>query len=149
VKAPARTVRPAMGAPALMAHMQCAHRATVRQFAALTTVPCLAATRVRLTLATQHPEATGAKSSCGAGARLMTDRHPRDVQIVLVPVPVAGCPEPHRQVKPGKYPLQRREAWRPATSPPSKAAASVNLLRQIAQNEAAVRSMLKPTLLTR
>jgi hypothetical protein len=96
------------------------------------------------TLATQRPEATGAKSSRGAGARLMTDRHPRDVQIVLVPVPVAGCPEPHRQVKPGKYPLQRREVWRPATRPPSKAAASVNLLRQIVENEAVVRQMLRP-----
>ena len=111
---------------------------------ALTTVPCLVATRVPLTLATRSPEPTGAKSSRGAGARLMTDRYPRDVQIVLVPVPVAGCPEPHRQVKPGKYPLRRREAWRPATRPPSKAAASVSLLRRIVENEAAARSVMRP-----
>ena len=75
----------------------------------------------------------------------MTDyRHPRDVQIVLVPVPVAGCPEPHRVVKPCRYPVQRRDPWRPATRPPSKAAATVNLLRRIVENDAAARSMLKP-----
>ena len=74
----------------------------------------------------------------------MTDaRHHRAVQVVLVPVPVAGA-DWRKQVKPGKYPTQRRETWRPATRPPSKAAASVNLLRQIVENEAVVRQMLRP-----
>ena len=70
----------------------------------------------------------------------MADR----VQIVFVEVPVAGCPEPHRQVKPGRYPHQRRDSWRPATRPPSKAQASVNLLRRMVEQEAAVRRMMQP-----
>ena len=74
----------------------------------------------------------------------MIDSRHRDVQVILVPVPVGGSNEPHRQVKPGKYPLQRREAWRPATRPPSKAAASARLLRGIVEQEAAVREMLRP-----
>jgi hypothetical protein len=64
--------------------------------------------------------------------------------VVLVPIPVGGSPEPFRQVKP-RYPVQqRREHWRPQRAIPSKAAASVNLLRQIIESDAAARSMLRP-----
>jgi hypothetical protein len=81
----------------------------------------------------------------GKGSTVMADH----VQIVLVGIPSAGSNEPIRHVKPGQYPHQCREAWRPATRPPSKAHASASLLRQIVENEAAVRSMLKPQPLTR
>jgi hypothetical protein len=40
--------------------------------------------------------------------------------VIFVEVPAAGSPEPFRTVKPGKYPVQHREAWRPATRPPSR-----------------------------
>jgi hypothetical protein len=71
-------------------------------------------------------------------------RHPRDVQIVLVPVPVGGSNEPIRQVKP-RYPQQqRRDPWRPQRAIPSKAQASVSLLRRMVEQEAAVREMLRP-----
>ena len=66
-------------------------------------------------------------------------------EIILVPVPVAGSPETLREVKP-RYPQhQRLEHWRPATRIPSKAHASASLLRQIVENEAAARSMLRPS----
>jgi hypothetical protein len=75
----------------------------------------------------------------------MTDtRHHRDVQIVLLPYPAAGSPKSLREVKPLPFQRNQREHWRPATRPPSKAAASVSLLRRIVENEAAARSMLRP-----
>jgi hypothetical protein len=71
-------------------------------------------------------------------------RQHKAVQVVLVPVPCGGSPEPFRQVKP-HYPVQqRREHWRPATRPPSRADATMRLLRDIAANEAAARAMLRP-----
>ena len=80
----------------------------------------------------------------------MDRRHHRvSREIIFVPVPVAGSPEPLRQAKPGKYPSTQRQAWRPATRPPNKAAATVNLLRQIAANELAAREMLTPQALRR
>jgi hypothetical protein len=69
---------------------------------------------------------------------------PRDVQVIFVEVPTGGSPETLRTVKPGKYPLQRREAWRPATRPPSKAAASVRLLDSFMRQDQIVREMLRP-----
>jgi hypothetical protein len=71
----------------------------------------------------------------------------RDVQIVLVPVPAAGTPEPLKWAKPGKYPLQRREAWRPARSIPVKqrqAGRLVEIMRDLDRREVDARSMLKP-----
>ena len=68
----------------------------------------------------------------------MADR----VQIILVPV--GGSNEPVRPVKPLPYRHQRRDAWRPATRPPSKGAATVRLLRGMVEQEAAVREMLRP-----
>jgi hypothetical protein len=58
----------------------------------------------------------------------MSDSRHRDVQIVFIEVPSAGSNEPIRHVKP-RYPQQqRRDPWRPATRPPSKADASKRLL---------------------
>jgi hypothetical protein len=71
-------------------------------------------------------------------------RAQRDVQVVFIEVPVAGSPAPLYRNKPGQYPQQRREHWRPATRIPSKAEATARLLRDIAANEMAVRSMLTP-----
>jgi hypothetical protein len=70
----------------------------------------------------------------------------RDVQIVLVPVPCAGSPEPLKWAKPPAYKSTRRAPWQPARAIPSnsKTAATVRLLRQIAENDAAARSMLRP-----
>jgi hypothetical protein len=65
-------------------------------------------------------------------------------EIILVPVPVAGSPEPFRKTRPAPYPQQQRQHWRPANRPPSKAHASASLLRRIVENEAAVRRMLHP-----
>ena len=80
----------------------------------------------------------------------MDGRHHRvSREIIFVPVPVAGSPAPLNQAKPPRYPATQRQAWRPATRPPSKAAATVNLLRQIAANEMAVREMLTPQALRR
>jgi hypothetical protein len=74
----------------------------------------------------------------------MTDPRHRAVQIVFVETPSAGCPEPHRHVKPGQYKRNPPTHWNPRTKPPSKAAASASLLRRIVENEAMVRQMLRP-----
>jgi hypothetical protein len=67
----------------------------------------------------------------------------RDVQIVLVPYEVGTPRETHR-VKPGKYPRDRREPWRPATRPPNKAERVVRFLDQCKRQEEAIREMLRP-----
>lgn len=66
-------------------------------------------------------------------------------RIIFVPieVPVAGSPKSVKGVKPGSYPHQRREAWRPASRPPSKAAATVELLRRIAGQDELVRQFMQ------
>jgi hypothetical protein len=64
--------------------------------------------------------------------------------VVLVPVPVGGSNEPIRHVKPGPYPNQRREAWRPATRPPSKAAASVRLMDAFARQDRIIAEFMRP-----
>jgi hypothetical protein len=80
----------------------------------------------------------------------MDGRHHRvSREIIFVPVPVAGSPAPLNQAKPPRYPSTQRQAWRPQRSIPSKANATVNLLRQIAANEMAVREMLTPQALRR
>ena len=73
----------------------------------------------------------------------MSDRHPRDVQIVLVPVPTAGA-DWRKEIKPPHYPQQQRQHWRPANRPPSKAAASVRLLDSFMRQDQIVREMLRP-----
>jgi hypothetical protein len=44
----------------------------------------------------------------------------RDVQIVLVPVPMAGSPQPLKWAKPPAYPQQDRAPWKPARFIPAK-----------------------------
>jgi len=75
-------------------------------------------------------------------------RASRDVQIVLVPVPQAGSPQPLKWAKPAKYPVQRREAWRPQRFIPAKqrkAERIVQIMRELDRREADVRAMLRPT----
>jgi hypothetical protein len=64
--------------------------------------------------------------------------------VVFVEVPVAGSNKTLREVKP--LPFQRNPPthWRPATRPPSKAAASVRLLDSFMRQDQIVREMLKP-----
>ena len=64
--------------------------------------------------------------------------------VIFVEVPSAGSPKPVDARRPPRYPQQQRQPWRPATRPPSKADATVRLLRDIAANEMAVRQMLRP-----
>jgi hypothetical protein len=75
----------------------------------------------------------------------MSDRHPRDVQIVLVPIPVGGSNEPIRHVKPGKYPLQRRDPWRPASKPPQrgKAASIARLIENFQHQDRAIAEFMR------
>jgi hypothetical protein len=65
---------------------------------------------------------------------------------VFIPVPCAGSPAPLKQGRPPAYPSTQREPWRPRTKPPTKGEASLRLMREIAANEQAVRSMLRPRL---
>jgi hypothetical protein len=71
-------------------------------------------------------------------------RASRDVQVIIVPVPCGGSPEPLRQAKPGPYPRQERGYWRPADKPPrlSKAGASKRLFDAINRQEQAVRAFM-------
>jgi hypothetical protein len=60
---------------------------------------------------------------------------------------VGGAPEPMRHVKPGRYPRQSREPWRPQRNIPrrdSKGAALKRLVEQIARQEETLRAMLTP-----
>jgi hypothetical protein len=71
-------------------------------------------------------------------------RHHHAVKVIIIPVPSAGSPAPLRPAKP-IYPKRDSPThWRRQRAIPSKAAATANLLRQIAQNEASARSMMRP-----
>jgi hypothetical protein len=73
--------------------------------------------------------------------------HRASREIIIVPVPYEiGSPKHGREVKPRNYPHQRREAWRPATRPPSKAERIARWLDGVRRQEEAVREMLKPDL---
>jgi hypothetical protein len=65
-------------------------------------------------------------------------------EIIFVPIPVAGTVRETHRAKPGKYPHERREAWRPATRPPNKAERIVRWLDQCRRQEEAIREMLRP-----
>jgi hypothetical protein len=71
--------------------------------------------------------------------------HASHPAVIFVPMPVAGAPEPMRTVKPAKYQRTQHAPWRPATRPPSKAEALKRLLRDLAANDEAARSMLRPS----
>jgi hypothetical protein len=62
--------------------------------------------------------------------------------VILVEVPAAGSPKTARDMKPPAYPRQGREAWKPRTKPPSKAEATVQLVRRFAEQESSVRAYL-------
>jgi hypothetical protein len=78
----------------------------------------------------------------------MTDayrHHHASREIILVPVAYeVGTPRETHRVKPGRYPRDRREAWRPATRPPSKAERVARWLDQWKRQEEAIRELLKP-----
>jgi hypothetical protein len=67
----------------------------------------------------------------------------REIIFVPYPVPTAGA-DWRKEVKP--LPFQRNQPthWRPQRAIPSKGAATVNLLRCMVEQEAAMRQMLKP-----
>jgi hypothetical protein len=70
----------------------------------------------------------------------------RDVQVILVPVPVpaAGSPKVARIPPPPAYPRQDRTPWRPATRPPNRAEVLRRFLDAIHRNDEAARDMLRP-----
>jgi hypothetical protein len=61
--------------------------------------------------------------------------------VVLVPFE-SGSPKSAREVKPREYPAQRREHWRPATRPPSKAAATKRLIDSIVKQDQDIRAFM-------
>ena len=67
----------------------------------------------------------------------------REIIFVPYPVPTAGA-DWRKEVKPLPFRRNQPTHWRPANRPPSKAQASVNLLRRMVEQEAAVRQMLRP-----
>ncbi|HZZ21987.1 MAG TPA: hypothetical protein VFE60_05145 [Roseiarcus sp.] len=71
-------------------------------------------------------------------------RHHHAVKIVLVPVPCGGSPAPLRPAKPLPFRRDPQTHWRPATRQPSKAAATLALVRRMVEQEAAVREMMLP-----
>lgn len=73
-------------------------------------------------------------------------RASRDVQVVLVPIPVAGTIRETHRVKPGRYPHDQRQPWRPATRPPrpNKAQRVARWLDQCRRQEEIVREFMKP-----
>jgi hypothetical protein len=81
---------------------------------------------------------------------LMDYRHhraSREVQVIIVPVPCGGSPEPLRRQPPPAYPVNRRQPWRPADKPPrlSKAEALKRLLDEFKRQDEIVREMMTPS----
>lgn len=63
--------------------------------------------------------------------------------VIFVEVPTGGSPKPVDARRPPPYQRNPWSPWRPATKPPNrKAEASVRLLRQIAENDAAAREFM-------
>lgn len=75
-------------------------------------------------------------------------RASRDVQVVLVPYPVAGSPKSCRTVKPARFPGGQREHWRPATRPPlnRKAKGLKQLIDSFQRQDQIVREFMQPDL---
>jgi hypothetical protein len=74
-------------------------------------------------------------------------RHHASREIIFVPVPYeVGTPRETHRVKPGRYPRDRREAWRPATRPPklNKAQRMGEFMRRVQQQEEIIREFMKP-----
>jgi len=74
-------------------------------------------------------------------------RASRDVQVIIVEVPVGGSPAPLHRGKPPRYPSTQRQPWRPADKPPrlSKAEATKRLLNEFRRQDQIVSEMLKPS----
>jgi hypothetical protein len=70
--------------------------------------------------------------------------HRASREIIFVPVPVGGSPEPFREVKPGQFKRNPPTHWRPAQAIPSKGKATLELMRQIAAQETILRGLLRP-----
>lgn len=72
--------------------------------------------------------------------------HRASREIIFVPVPCGGSPEPHRQAKPPRYPANPRSPWRPQRAIPSqgKAEALKRLLREFQRQDDVARDMLTP-----
>jgi hypothetical protein len=56
----------------------------------------------------------------------------------------AGSPKSIRETKPSPYPVNRREAWKPAQRPPGKAERLANYLDFVRHSDEAARAMLTP-----
>jgi hypothetical protein len=71
--------------------------------------------------------------------------HHASREIILVPVPYeVGTPRETHRVHPPRYPHDRREPWRPATRPPSKAERVARWLDQWKRQEEIIREFMKP-----
>lgn len=68
------------------------------------------------------------------------------LQIVIVEVPAAGSPKTVRDTKPGPYPRNSREHWKPQTRPPTRSEKFARFLDNLNRNEQAAREMMKPDL---
>ena len=68
---------------------------------------------------------------------------PADTRIVFIEVPVAGSPKVARTAKPGQYPSNQRQPWRPATRPPSKAERTARFLNSVARQDADIRRFMQ------
>ena len=67
----------------------------------------------------------------------------RDVQVVLVPVPVAG-PDYGRQAKPRRYPRQERSPWKPQRDiPATKAQRMSEFMRRVQQQTEDAREFMR------
>jgi hypothetical protein len=70
----------------------------------------------------------------------------RDVVLIAVPVPFeGGSPKEAKRLKPGRYPSERREAWRPQQAIPvkrGKAEALKRLLDFMRDNDQAARDFM-------
>lgn len=77
-------------------------------------------------------------------------RHHRASQptVIFVPVPYEiGSPKEANRHHPPRYPSNQRQPWKPAQTIPtrrSKGGATLELMRRIAEQEAALRSMMRP-----
>ena len=63
-------------------------------------------------------------------------------EIIFVEVPTAGSPKSVRTVKPGRYPVDKHQPWKPATRPPSKAEKLVRFLDRINRQDSEVRAYM-------
>ena len=76
----------------------------------------------------------------------MDGRHHRAVQVIVVPVPVAGSPETFRTIKPPAYPHQQRDHWRSQRSIPvkqRKAERLIEFMGRVQEQDNEVRAFMR------